>query len=178
MDRQQAIASFEKNAKNLVRLPFVENREMEQLYGEEFARTLEKLNRLGREEQVCLDCPICCCAEHSCEFYAPQFNQCPIFDFRPVICRVHFCERFKIADKSIITEVSEIFLYGTHILAASGSARSIYFNPPPFAEAIPGLISSISPWVSKVRAGKINSQYGRRGIHREVSEYRCDCDLP
>lgn len=178
MDRQQAIANFEKNAKHLVRLPFVTNREMEQLYGEEFSKTLEKLNRLGREEQVCLGCPSCCCAEHSCEFYDPQFNQCPVFDFRPVICRVHFCERFKIADRSIITELSETFLYGVHSLAASGSARSLFFDPPPFARVIPGLVASISPWVSKVRAGKITPQYGRRHIRQEVSRYRCNCSLP
>ncbi len=171
MNQEKAINTFVERVESLRNLPLVTDLEMKELCGEEVATALEKLKRLSWEEQLCLQCDGSCCRERGCEFYAPQFGQCPIFDLRPVICRFHFCERFQVAGGSIIEELSEIFLYSIHAAGAHGSNRVRFFDPPPFNKVSPQLIEAISPSVNAVRAGGLNPEDGRRRIRQQVKKY-------
>lgn len=155
----------------LPRLPFVTDLEVKELYGEEVAATLGELERINQKGGICQQCDSNCCQKYGCEFYAPQFSQCPIHDLRPVICRFHFCEKFQIAGRSIIKELSEIFLYSLSVAAANGSRRVIFFNSPPFADVSPKLVEVISPLVNGVQLGKLKPRYGQRRIRQEVMKY-------
>ena len=94
VDQENAINRFVEHVEDLPNLSLVTDLEMKELYGEELATTLDKMNRLIWEKPLCLQCDSICCQEYGCEFYAPQFVQCPIFDLRSAVCRFHFCEKF------------------------------------------------------------------------------------
>ena len=172
MDRENAIANFIECVDYLPCLPFLTDLEMKKLFGEEVVAALGELEDFNREEMICQHCDSNCCQKRSCEFYAPQFSQCPIHDLRPAICRFHFCEKFQSADSSIIKELSEIFLYSLSVAAAGGSRKVVFFNPPPFANVLHKLIEAISPLVNEVRLGRLKPGYGQRRIRQEVMRYR------
>lgn len=171
MDRNAAITSFMEHIESLSGLPFITDLEIKEIYGQEVASALEGLERISQEEQICQQCDINCCREHGCELYAPQFNRCPVHDFRPAICRFHFCQKFQNSGRPFIEELSEIFLYSLSTAAANGSDRVKFFNPPPFAEVVPELIEIIGPLVKGVRSGSIEPGYCRRRILEEVLKY-------
>lgn len=172
LDKEKAIANFVERVESLCRLPLVTNLEMRELYGEEVAAALEELERFNQAEKICQQCDGDCCHKFSCEFYAPQFSQCPIHDLRPAICRFHFCEKFQGAGSLTIKELSEIFLSSLSFAAASGSRRVGFFDLPPFAEVSHELVEAISPWVNAVRLGRLNPGYGQRRIRQEAMKYR------
>jgi len=179
--REETIDNFRERVQKLHSLPFITNVEVRALYGEKVAATLEKLERLNRKKMICHRCDTNCCQEHGCEFYASQFNQCPIYEFRPAICRFHFCDKFRIAVsckiKELIKELSEIFLYSLSVAAKGGSNRVVFFNPPPFVKVSPELIKTISPLVKGVQLGKIPPEYAEKCINQQIIRYRT-LDMP
>ena len=54
MDQEKAINRFVEHVEDLPNLPLVTDLEMKELYGEEAATALEKMNRLIWEKQLCL----------------------------------------------------------------------------------------------------------------------------
>jgi hypothetical protein len=171
MDRDTAIDCFIEHVDHLKRSPFVTNQEIKELYGEEVAAALRGLERINQEEMICQQCDSNCCQEHGCEFYAPQFSRCPIHDFRPAICRFHFCEKFQTVAGSTVKDLSEIFLYSLSTASANGSSSVKFFNPPPFADISPELIKIIKPLITQVHSGKLKPGYGQRRIRQEVKKY-------
>lgn len=171
MNRDAAIASFVEHVEHLTRLPFFTAQEIQKVYGDEVAAALSELECISHEEQICQQCEANCCKEHDCELYAPHFSQCPIYDFRPAICRFHFCDKFQNSSRPIIKELSEIFLYTLSTAAANGSASVKYFNPPPFGTIAPELIQRIKPLIEGVQAGNLKPEYCQRHIQEEVLKY-------
>jgi hypothetical protein len=171
LNRDAAITNFIEHVDHLASLPFITDQEVERLYGEEVAAALGELERINLAEKICRRCESNCCQTHGCEFYAGQFRQCPIHDLRPAICRFHFCEKFHAAAAPNVEELSEIFLYSLSTASASGSQAVKFFNPPPFAGAVPGLVETVTPAVEKVRSGKLKPGCGQRRVREEVMKY-------
>ena len=109
MKKEKAVVSFLEHVEQLSRLPLITDSETVELYGEEVAAAVAAMDQVNREGQICLNCQSRCCPACGCELYAPQFGQCPIYDFRPVLCRLHFCHRFSTAGRSIVVELGDIF---------------------------------------------------------------------
>ena len=145
---------------------------MKELFGDEVELALLELDRLNREKQICLHCDRNCCQKYSCEFYAPQLGWCPIFDLRPAVCRLHFCERFQPTAGLIVKELSEIYLDSLTIAAKIGSTKVGLFDIPPFSSFAPQLIKAISPWVQAVKEGKLDPDSSRQQILLEAMRYR------
>ena len=172
MDKGKAIASFLNHFEQLTRLPLITDQEMKNLFGDEVELAIQELNRLNQEKQICLNCNKNCCQEYSCEFFAPQFGWCPVFDIRPVICRLHFCQRFQPAACLMILELYEIFLDSLDIAAKTGSTKVGLFEIPPFFSLAPQLIGAIDPLVQAVREGNLDPENGRQQIRLEAMRYR------
>lgn len=172
INKANAIRCFLEHIEQLSRLPLITDLEMNKLFGEEVAAALTELHRYNLEEQVCLHCENRCCQAANCEFYAPQFSQCPIYDFRPVICRLHFCHRFHIDSNSLLQEISDIFF--DCVLAADryGSSQAQLFDCPPLAGSSPGLVAVAAPWVNAARAGSLNPEHAARLIRQSAEKYR------
>ena len=172
MDKQKAIETFLDSVEKLTRLPLITDAEMDGLFGEEVAALLAELNRSNREEKVCQNCENRCCQAISCEFYIPEFDQCPIYDFRPAVCRLHFCHRFEIADNSVMKDLADVFFDSLVAADRNGSNKVRLFDSPPLAICSPDLIAVTSPWLDKVREGTLNHKEAAKLIRQEAEKYR------
>ncbi len=172
MDKEKAIASFLAHLEGLSRLPLITDAEMKELYGREVAAVLSEMERYDRENQVCSNCEHRCCPAIDCEFYAPQFDCCPIHDFRPVVCRLHFCVKFPIASNPLMREMDDIFFDSLLTAERSSNSRVRFFDTPPLSRAAPELVSIGVPLVEAVRQGTLSPADAERLIHKEVEKYR------
>lgn len=171
MDKEKSINSFLENVERLYQLPLITNSEMNELFGEEVAAALAQLNRYNHENQICLRCQNRCCQASGCELYAPQFKQCPIQDFRPVVCRLHFCHSFHIQGNSIVEELGDIFFDSLLTADCLGSAKVRLFDSPPLAICAPDLVGATSHWVDAVREGSLNPEYAEKLVLHEAKKY-------
>jgi len=171
MDKEKAINSFIDHIEQLSGLPLITDPENNKLFGKEVGAALAELNLYGKERQICSGCESRCCKIARCELYAPQFNSCPIHDFRPVVCRLHFCQKFQIKDHLLVKELSDIFFDSLIVAERYGCTKVRMFDNPPLNESCPGFIEVVSPWVKEVREGTLNPDYAGKLIRREVNKY-------
>jgi len=172
INKENALRNFLERVEQLSQLPLITDLEMNELFGEEVAAALAELNRYNQHEQVCWHCEKTCCQVTGCEFYAPQFSQCPIHDFRPVVCRLHFCHRFHITGSSLVEELGDIFFDGLLAADRDGSTRVRLFDSPPLAGSSPDLVAVTSPWMNAVRAGSLGPEYAAKLIRQEAEKYQ------
>jgi hypothetical protein len=169
MDKEKAISNFLSSVGQFGQLLLVSDGEVKELFGEEVATALECLSR---EEQVCWHCGGRCCCEIVCELYASQFSQCPVHDFRPIACRLHFCHRFDIAGRSLVLELRDIFLGSLMAVELGDSVILRLLDSPPLAGVSPELVAATSPWVEAVRQGSLDPERATGFIWREAEKYR------
>ena len=172
MNKKKAIASFLEYVEQLPRLPLITDSEMHRLFGEEVTAAVAEMDRVNREEQICLLCQSRCCLACGCELYAPDFGQCPIYKFRPVLCRLHFCHRFNSASRSVVIELGDIFFDSLLAAEQAGITRVRLFESPPLAKDAPGLVAVTAPWVDAVIKGSLNPEYARKLIYMEVEKHQ------
>jgi len=89
-----------------------EDVEMELLYGEELSVAVKELERYDHEEKLCSTCISRCCPMVKCELYSPVLSRCPIWPYRPVLCRMHFCNKFVGSYGLLVKDIGDIFLDG------------------------------------------------------------------
>lgn len=166
----KAINRFLANVESVDHLPMVTDEDVSLLYGEEVAQSLEDLALYNKHSNICQDCSNKCCPLVNCELYHPSFSQCPIYPYRPAICRMHFCEKFPIGDISFIREFADIFLNSLIEARHQGSLKALLFDCPPLIEIAPGLVNALSPWITAVKAGIINESRARSSICSEVEK--------
>jgi hypothetical protein len=171
MDKEKAVNEFLQHIDRLVRLPLITDAEMDCLYGEEMAAAVAWLDNFNRQEKMCEHCQSRCCQTSGCELYAPQFRQCPIYDFRPVVCRLHFCRRFNERQNSLIREITDIFFDSLSTVERQGNAKVRVFDCPPLTRTAPGLVAVVSPWVNAVREGRLDPEYAARLIYQQAQKY-------
>ena len=145
MDKDKAIESFLRHAEEFAHLPLVTDSELLKLYGEEVVAAIAGLERSGREEDVCLRCGAQCCRDIGCELYAPQFDQCPIYEFRPIACRLHFCHRFDAADRSLVLALRDVFLGSLTAVESRTGEALMALDSPPLAGCLPEFAAAVVP---------------------------------
>jgi hypothetical protein len=172
IDKDKAIESFLRHAGELVHLSLVTDSGLLKLYGEEVVTAIAELERSDREGDVCLRCGGQCCRDIGCELYAPQFHQCPIYEFRPIACRLHFCHRFDAADRSLVLSLRDIFLDSlTAVESRTGEAFTA-LDSPPLAGYLPEFVAAVVPRIDEVRCGLLSPEYARRLILKEARKCR------
>ncbi len=172
MNKEKAVARFMENVGQLSRLPLITDSEIYQLYGEEVAAAVAEMDHANHEEQVCLQCQNRCCPACGCELYASKFGQCPIYDFRPVLCRLHFCHRFNTAGRSVVVELGDIFFDSLSAAEQAGIDKVRLFESPPLAGHAFGLTTATAPLVDAVRRGSLDPEHARRLINQEAEKYQ------
>ncbi|MFC1954311.1 hypothetical protein ACFLVZ_00605 [Chloroflexota bacterium] len=171
MNKESAINSFVKYAEQLSSLPLITHSEMNELFGIEVTATLAKLNHYGKERQICLRCKSRCCLIARCEFYSPKFDNCPIHDLRPVVCRLHFCQQFQAEYHSLVKELGDIFFDSLITAERRGCTIMRMFDNPPLKESCPDLVKAVSPWIMEVQEGTLDPNYAEILIQGEVNKY-------
>jgi len=171
MDKDRAIATFVRRARELARLPLITGAELRKLYGREVAEALSVLHRFDRENGLCLRCGAQCCADIGCELYAPQFRRCPIYGLRPVACRLHYCHRFDAAGRSLVLGLRDIFAASLAAAEEDNSDIARRLDCPPLAPATPEFTAAILPLIRAVRRGSLTPQTARTLIRREAGKH-------
>lgn len=91
-----------QKASELSELPFVTDAQIQEFFGQRVSQALSFLDRFSAEQGICSSCGGRCCQEIKCELYLEDFQGCPIYDRRPLICRFHYCQRFGDEHKPLI----------------------------------------------------------------------------
>lgn len=171
MNRGKAISNFLSLVDQFGQLLLVTDEEVEKLFGEEVVAALAELDRSNREGRICSSCGGDCCRDMGCELYAPLFKRCPIYDLRPIICRLHFCHRFDAVSKSLVIELRDIFFGCFRAVDFWDSANLSSLDVPPLAKASPELIAALLPTVAAVREGNLDSERAAELIRRKTKDY-------
>jgi len=172
MDCARAVTRFLEQVNRLARLPFITDAEMDDLFGEEVAAALSTLHHYGQEEGVCLHCESRCCLACRCEVYAPELGCCPVQELRPVLCRFHFCDRFRAAGSHLMDELGDLFFECLLAADRDGNFRVRLLESPPLVHSAPDFVAAASPWVKAVREGRMLPQRAEKVIRREVQRHR------
>jgi hypothetical protein len=171
MDKGKAISNFLSRVDQFGQLLLVTDREVEKLFGEEVVAVLEELDHLNQEGGVCSSCGGDCCRDMGCELYAPMFKRCPIYDLRPIICRLHFCHRFDAEGKSLVIELRDIFFGCFRAVDFWDSANLRSLDVPPLSGASPELTAALLPTMAAVRQGSLDPEPAAELIRRQAKDY-------
>jgi len=172
MEKTKAIQTFLECVEQLIRLPLITDTEMDTLYGKEMMEVLQGLARLNEKEQLCQNCQNRCCPAVRCELYAPQFKRCPIYEFRPPICRLHYCHRFFTDGDSLLKDMSDIFFDSLLTADRLGSNKVRFFDTPPLTNCCPDLITATSQLINSVREGNLDPEEATRLIRQIAEAFR------
>jgi hypothetical protein len=159
VNRARATAAFLDRVEFMMRLPFVDDVEMEGLFGAEVAATLLRLDALGAGEGLCRDCASRCCLACRCELYAPEFGRCSVHELRPVVCRLHYCHRFHLPDSSAVVALGDIFFDSLVAADRAGSTKVRLFDSPPLESTAPGLVAVAASLVASVKDGSLDPEH-------------------
>ena len=172
MDIGSAINGFLLQVDRFDQLPLVSDEEVTQLLGVEVGAAVAELERFSQQRQLCSGCGGDCCCDIRCELYAAQFDRCPIHDYRPLACRLHFCHRFDDAGKSLIIGLRDIFFGCFRAVDFQDCANLRALDSPPLSAVAPGFVDAASPWVEAVRRGALAPEQAAKLIRREAEAYR------
>ena len=172
MDVERAVESFVRHAGELSCLSLVTDSELRKLYGEEVAAAIAELESRDREDALCLHCVAQCCRDIGCELYAPQFSQCPIHEFRPIACRLHFCHRFDAAGRSLSLELRDVFLGSLKVVEGGTGETMTALDCLPLSSCLPEFVATVVPWIDGVRRDCLSPKRALTLIGREARRYR------
>ncbi|HSW57000.1 MAG TPA: hypothetical protein VLH15_01200 [Dehalococcoidales bacterium] len=153
-DVRAAVACFLANFKKIRHLPFVADNEVEVLFGSQVAETLTELDEYNRLQEICLRCSSRCCQRIKCELYDARFSACPVVNWRPALCRMHYCEAFNPIFAIQVKILGDIYLESLIAAAGIDPDTAGGFDCPTFSPLVPDFISEISPVLANLRDGK------------------------
>ena len=177
MNKAKAFRNFLNQVNQFAQIVLVTDEEVRHLFGEEVTMAVAKLEHFSKEEQICSGCGGICCNDIGCEIYAPQFSQCPIYAYRPLVCRLHFCHRFDAMYRSMVIDLRDVFVDCFRAMNSQDNQKLRSLDSPPLGEACPEFITAVGPWVEAVRDGRLEPDHVIELICREAEKYRnaCSC---
>jgi hypothetical protein len=171
LNMDTAVSRFVKNVEELKRLPLVTDEDKLLIWGEEVIESIAELSRFNQEDKVCQRCAQSCCPLVHCELYFPGFSRCPIFPYRPAICRMHFCQGFAVNDLSFIREFADIYLNSLLEAKLNGSRKVDLFDSPPLGKYAPQLVSAAAPAIKAFQEGRLDEAAALNLIQGEAARF-------
>jgi hypothetical protein len=167
LDRDLVVWNFLEQVEEFSQILFVSERMVRNLFGEEVVSSLSKLEQFSKEHKICADCGGRCCEEIGCEFFAKEFGGCPIREFRPLMCRFHFCHRFGEENKFLIIALRDIYLECFKRLYELDAPRAEVMNSPPFVDFCPDFAKEALKIITEARK-KRNWEEARKILRDKV----------
>jgi Fe-S-cluster containining protein len=156
LDVSRAVSNFLRKFESLSRLPLITDTEMDRLFGEEVNLAIAELEFFNRKENFCRCCTSRCCQIVNCEIYSSKFSRCPIYDFRPLLCRMHFCHKFPPEYSDSIRDLGDIFLDSLVSIERRDNKKARLFDSPSFKNCAPELAAKITPLIKAFEAGSLD----------------------
>ena len=165
-------------------LPFITDGELAERLEPEVIQALNLLERLNRAQGICSRCGGKCCAEMGCELFSPDLEGCPIADYRPLLCRFHYCEKFGPEHEGLITGLRDFFASA----AADEEAESrvvlglelnmlLYRACRKPDDPCPQLVENMRQIAAAAQRGEMSWEEAKEGFRREVETYRSIVNL-
>ena len=170
LDVDRAVASFLKHFEGLSRLPLISDAEMLRLFGQEVIAGLAEMEAYNRREKLCQDCAARCCRLVDCELYAPDFGRCPIYSRRPVLCRMHFCQKFVPRYGTLVKEAGDVFLESLLAAEKIDGRRARFFDSPPLFQLVPRMVEEVMDCISSVREKGLDEPSALKQIEAEIEK--------
>ncbi len=171
LNREKAVTNFLANYRDLAFLPFITDQEIHRLFGEEVDAALQELGRYNRQKGLCRDCARHCCTLVNCELYSPVFNVCPVYSFRPPLCRMHFCGNFAGYSHGVTADLADIFLDSLLTAARRDNLNTGLFDCPPLSPLIPCLLNQILPIIKAARECRAEAATVFTSIENKLADY-------
>ena len=171
LNMDKAVSRFVNNIEELTRLPLISDDDMLLVWGEDIAESIAELSRFNQQESICQSCKKSCCPLVHCELYFAGFSECPIFPFRPAICRMHFCERFAVSDISFVREFADIYLNSLLEAKLNGSKNVDLFDSPPLAKYASQLVAAAIPKIKAFQEGRADEASTLKLIRAEAASF-------
>lgn len=172
LDVNKAVSNFLAYFESLSRLPLITDAEMDQVFGTEVTLALAELEGYNQQGKLCQDCASRCCRLVDCELYTAELNRCPVQAFRPVLCRMHFCQKFALTYSSLVKEVGDIFLESLLAAERLGSKKASLCDSPPLGKYAPELVAAITPRIMAFKEGRLDEGSALGIIQSEAEKYR------
>jgi len=179
VNKEKAIQNLTLNIERFPQLPFIADCEVTELLSPEVSRALGLLDRISDEKGICSACGGGCCQQMGCELFAPEFGECPIHEYRPLLCRFHYCERFGTEHEALIRELIAIFTSAVSKLEAECRAiPAIELNMLLYGacrradEPCPWPIEGMRQIMESARRGETTWHVARRMLGDAVQSYR------
>lgn len=179
MDVRSAVERAAKRVNTFTQLPFATDAEMADLFGPEVKQALRLLDQLNASQNTCRECAGLCCSQMRCELYAAEFGQCPVSQFRPVLCRFNFCYRFgkdnaDLAKALIEVAVDTVAAVPADSPAAGGFALNalLYGECQGPGDILPPAVLRMRTMTDEARSGRLSWEEARRSLVAEVERYR------
>jgi hypothetical protein len=172
LNMDMSISRFLANVEGLSRLPFMTDSEMLLVYGEEVVDSSTEMARYNHEAGLCSKCQKRCCPMVHCELYDTGFSRCPVYEYRPAICRMHFCEKFSVGDTSFVREFADIYINSLLEAKLEGSLKADLFDSPPLSKFAPEFLAAVAPSLDAFKTGNLIESDALRYINAEAEKFR------
>jgi hypothetical protein len=168
----KAVQTFQGQFESLLRLPFIDDSEMESLFGEEVYSGLSELRSLNHQKQFCRSCQSRCCRLVKCELYSDTLAVCPIHHFRPVLCRMHFCDKFTLEYPSLVKDLGDLFLESSLAALNINPPKAALMDSPPLYQYAPNLVTDILAKISVPKKTDLDHSLNLEFVRSTLEEYR------
>jgi hypothetical protein len=171
-DISLAVSNFLKHFESLLRLPFITDAEMDVLFGAEVTAALKELDLYNQKEKLCHECHSRCCLLVKCEFYLPGFSRCPVYAFRPLLCRMHYCNKFAPVYKELVKTAGDIFLESLLAGEAINPRKIALLDSPPLGKLVTELVTAVKIHLTAFEESRLDEESALNAITLELERYR------
>ncbi len=179
MNTERIARKLCQNLERLPYLPFVTDEELGERLDPEVIQAFRLLESLNRAQGICYRCGGKCCHEMGCELFSPELGGCPIADYRPLLCRFHYCEKFGPEHEGLVKGLRDLFVSA----AAHGEAESrvvlglelnmlLYRACRKPDDHCPHLVENMRQIAAAAHRGEMSWQEAKGKFREEVETYR------
>ena len=179
LNTEQAIQNLIANLGKFPQLPFLTDREVRGLFGEEVGYALQSIDEINKERRICSTCGGKCCQQMECELFDETFERCPISEHRPLLCRFHYCEKFGEDLEPMGKQLLDVFVKGVSRLESEHSSiPSVELNMLLYRtcrlpeKRYPGLVEDLQWIVAAAKQGKLAPEEELAMLRDRVESYR------
>lgn len=168
-----------RSVERLPHLPFVTDTELEDNLDLQIVQALRLLDGINRAQSICSQCGGQCCRDMGCELFTAELGCCPIADYRPLLCRFHYCEKFGPEHETLIKWLRDLFAAAaSHGEAGSRAVGALELNLLLLRtcrgadDPCPQLLENMCHITAAARSGEIGWQQAREQLNQQVEAYR------
>ena len=179
LDMDRLTQNLWHSIEQLPHLPFVTDTELEDNLDLQIVQALRLLDGLNLAQSICSQCGGQCCRDMGCDLFTAELGCCPIADYRPLLCRFHYCEKFGLEHETLIKWLRDLFGAATSLgEAGSRAVVALELNLLLLRtcrgadDPCPQLLWDMRQITAAACSGEISWQQAKEQLNQQVEVYR------